>query len=514
MPAQLGITNITVLGRYVLAIGTSPGSSDNVGCLEIIAGSTPWTASGTIQANPFTSVQDPLNNGWQNITAVRQDTQVPENTITLTSNTARTWAFNTGPFQQVAFNVTAVTGTMPINIETYYQAGGVNLVGANTITGNQSITGALTVTSTSANALAVGANGATNPVLSVNAATGAVASGLSIVGAAAGSGVAVQAISSNATEAVTLDAKGAATITLGGAAAGALGVNVGSATSAVGTVLNVTSSSANALTVGQQGATSPAFLVNANTATSRTGLQITSAAAGSGVALQVISSGANEAATIDAKAAAAITLAGQAASATGVNIGTATSAANCITTVTSSNATALLVGPAGATNPMLTVVSGATFKTGLSITGAAGGSGLALATTSNATNEAVTFDAKGSGLMTLASVSTGGCNVRIPVATVAATGTAIGNAAAVTEGFTYVTGSNNAAAVILPVSAVGKQVTLVNDVYTATLQVFPQVNSAINNLAANAVYNIPNGGKRTFYGATTTLWFTDPQTIV
>lgn len=77
-----------------------------------------------------------------------------------------------------------------------------------------------TITSNSANALAVGANGTTNPVLKVNASASSVATGVTIVGAAAASGVAVTAISSGTNENMTIDAKGSGTVTLNGTATG------------------------------------------------------------------------------------------------------------------------------------------------------------------------------------------------------------------------------------------------------------------------------------------------------
>lgn len=95
----------------------------------------------------------------------------------------------------------------------------VNLPATSTI-GGSSVSALGTITSTSANALAVGANGTTNPVLKVNASTTSVATGVTIVGAAAAAGVAVAAISSGTDEALTLDAKGAGLLTLNGTATG------------------------------------------------------------------------------------------------------------------------------------------------------------------------------------------------------------------------------------------------------------------------------------------------------
>lgn len=76
------------------------------------------------------------------------------------------------------------------------------------------VTGAITGTSTSATALAVGANGATNPVLAVNANTASVATGVEVVGAAAAGGVNLRAISSGTNENLTINAKGSGTISL------------------------------------------------------------------------------------------------------------------------------------------------------------------------------------------------------------------------------------------------------------------------------------------------------------
>jgi hypothetical protein len=85
-----------------------------------------------------------------------------------------------------------------------------------------SLTGPTTVTSNSANAFAVGANGATNPMLNLDASTASVATGLNIKGAAAAGGLALSVLSSGTNEALTIDAKGNGTITLGGTSTGAI----------------------------------------------------------------------------------------------------------------------------------------------------------------------------------------------------------------------------------------------------------------------------------------------------
>jgi hypothetical protein len=99
--------------------------------------------------------------------------------------------------------------------------GDLNLIGSLTVNGTLAA-GTTTITSTSASALTVGRQGATNPVLQVDASTATVVTGLLIKGAAAAGGVALSAISSGTNENLTLDAKGSGTITLGSVSTGAI----------------------------------------------------------------------------------------------------------------------------------------------------------------------------------------------------------------------------------------------------------------------------------------------------
>ena len=158
-----------------------------------------------------------------------------------------------------------------------------------------------TVTSSGSGALVVGANGATNPVLNIDASVSSVKTGLNIQGEAAGSGLQVSVISSQANESMQIDAAGTGNVQIGTLNAGETGLAVGSSTTVTTAVLNVTSSSANALTVGRQGATNPALKVSAVAGTSVTGLVITANSATNGLALSTGSSGGNESLTLDAK---------------------------------------------------------------------------------------------------------------------------------------------------------------------------------------------------------------------
>lgn len=99
----------------------------------------------------------------------------------------------------------------------------------NAVSDTTAINGATTITSTSASALTVGRQGATAPVLKIDASTASVATGVSIVGAAAASGVAVAAISSGTDESLTLNAKGAGLLSLGGSSTGLVKIGQGSA---------------------------------------------------------------------------------------------------------------------------------------------------------------------------------------------------------------------------------------------------------------------------------------------
>ena len=77
-------------------------------------------------------------------------------------------------------------------------------------------------------------------------------------------------------------------------------------------------------------------------------------------------------------------------------------------TVTSTSASALTVGANGATNPVIKIdASTSSVATGIGITGAAAASGVAVAVISSGTNENLTVNAKGSGVIGIGGTSTG-----------------------------------------------------------------------------------------------------------
>lgn len=91
-------------------------------------------------------------------------------------------------------------------------------------------TGTEVVTSSSSSALAVGANGTTNPALRVDASTASSATGLLISSAAAGGGLLVSAISSGASESITLSSKSTGNAALAAAGAGQVILSTNSVT--------------------------------------------------------------------------------------------------------------------------------------------------------------------------------------------------------------------------------------------------------------------------------------------
>jgi len=110
-----------------------------------------------------------------------------------------------------------------------------------TTIGGSSVSALGSITSTGANALVVGRQGATNPAFNVNASSATGVTGIDITANIAASGVAVAATSSGTNESMTIDAKGSGTITLNGTATG--GVTLGRATTVTTGDVTLTSGS-------------------------------------------------------------------------------------------------------------------------------------------------------------------------------------------------------------------------------------------------------------------------------
>lgn len=213
----------------------------------------------------------------------------------------------------------------------------------------------------------------------------------------------------------------------------------------------ITSTAASALAIGRNGATNPVAKINCSVSSAATGIELIGRAATAGADINVISSETNENLVINAKGSGTITLnptgTGNVASARPLTVaGTAT--------VTSNNASALAVGPNGATNPALKVDgSVASAATGVNVVGRAAGAGASVAVISSGTNENLTIDAKGSGTVTINATGTGAIALARNTAVTGTLGVS-GNVAVNTDKFNVTAASGNTA-IAGTLSAVG-----------------------------------------------------------
>lgn len=104
--------------------------------------------------------------------------------------------------------------------------------------------------------------------------------------------------------------------------------------------------------------------------------------------------------------------------------------------------------------------------------------------------------------------------LNLAVTSTNATGTAIGNATALAAGLNVIDSADNSKAVILPVATVGQVVMIRSTVADKSLPVFPQVDAAIDALAANSSFAVAaanTGGSATFVAESATQWWTFPS---
>ena len=100
-------------------------------------------------------------------------------------------------------------------------------------------------------------------------------------------------------------------------------------------------------------------------------------------------------------------------------------------------------------------------------------------------------------------------NVTLPVATVAAAGTNQSTAAAITAGFTYVTGADDAKGVRLP-AAVAGTVVIIKVGPGADLKVYPATGDKINDGSANAAITVVDDVCFMIIAKDATDWYTLP----
>lgn len=102
------------------------------------------------------------------------------------------------------------------------------------------------------------------------------------------------------------------------------------------------------------------------------------------------------------------------------------------------------------------------------------------------------------------------------VSTVAAAGSAIGNAAALSEGFNVVTGADNTKGVQLPAATAGKVVLVMSETVAKSLPVYPPTGGNIDNLANNAAKTLAAATAYTsgiFVAYNTQTYYTFPSDI-
>lgn len=104
--------------------------------------------------------------------------------------------------------------------------------------------------------------------------------------------------------------------------------------------------------------------------------------------------------------------------------------------------------------------------------------------------------------------SLGSQTLGVASATVAAAGTVQGDAAAITTGFTLVTGSTNAG-VLLPAAAAGIMCIIKNNV-GGNMKVWPATGDAINAIAANSALSMATLTCAVFTCYDGTTWYTSP----
>jgi hypothetical protein len=219
------ITNSVAVDGQSTMTGTLKAANGAVALPAITFGSDPDSGMYRIGANNIgisvneTKILDIATTGLSVV-----GTLTPSGVIVASAgtNSAPGYSFasdlNTGMYQIGADNIGLTAGgTKIVDVATT----GIAVTGTFSATGTIA-GGTTTITSTSASALTVGRQGATDPVLKVNAATGSVATGISITGAAATGGVAVAAISSGTDEALTINAKGSGAIGIGSVSTGAV----------------------------------------------------------------------------------------------------------------------------------------------------------------------------------------------------------------------------------------------------------------------------------------------------
>lgn len=111
---------------------------------------------------------------------------------------------------------------------------------------------------------------------------------------------------------------------------------------------------------------------------------------------------------------------------------------------------------------------------------------------------------------TILGVKTFGSMFKIPRATVAATGTNLATAAALTAGLTTVTAGDATKGVKLPTTPVAGTICYVKNNAAAVLKVWPDAAATINAIGSNSSISMAANTMAAFFADSTTQWWTMP----
>jgi hypothetical protein len=154
---------------------------------------------------------------------------------------------------------------------------------AGTTIGGSSLTALGTITSASAQALAVGLAGLTNPAFNVDSSTASQADGVNVKGLAAGNGAQVKVITSGTNAPLTIDSAGSGVIKIGATSTGQISIGRGSATGIIENDTLTSIATQNGTPSAAQllgGAITHASTTGAGTLTLPTGSQLSTAVTG------------------------------------------------------------------------------------------------------------------------------------------------------------------------------------------------------------------------------------------